>query len=144
MIYYLVAILVKCHLVAEVDSLFLTLCILDPDSPKKAKMKHLQRQYSSVRRKLEELEREQEEARGFSLSRAEKLKSKPMQKLMAEMSKLKVSVPNLFWHVQIDKFSRRNVTQFLTTKALYLQGEPALLSHICTLAPLPVGAISAK
>ena len=96
MTYYLVVILVKCHLVAEVDSLFLTLCILDPDSPKKAKMKHLQRQYSSVRRKLEELEREQEEARGFSLSRAEKLKSKPMQKLMAEMSKLKVSVSNLF------------------------------------------------
>ena len=71
--------------------------VLDPDSPKKAKMKHLQRQYSSVRRKLEELEREQEEARGFSLSRAEKLKSKPMQKLMAEMSKLKVSASDFLF-----------------------------------------------
>ena len=53
-------------------------------------MKHLQRQYSNVRRKLEELEREQEEIRGFSLSRAEKQKSKPMQKLMTEMNRLKV------------------------------------------------------
>ena len=94
---YLLVISLQCRLVAEDDSLFLTLCFLDPDSPKKAKMKHLQRQYSSVRRKLEELEREQEEARGFSLSRAEKLKSKPMQKLMAEMSKLKVSVCPTFF-----------------------------------------------
>lgn len=66
----------------------------DPDSPKKAKMKHLQRQYSNVKRKLEEMEREQEEVRGFSLSRAEKLKSKPMQKLMTEMTRLKRQIRN--------------------------------------------------
>ena len=58
-------------------------------SAKKAKLRQLQRQYSNVRKRLEELEQEQEKTQGYRLSQAEKLKLKPLRKLIAEQTRLK-------------------------------------------------------
>ena len=63
---------------------------LDQDSPKRTKLKQLNRQLNTVRRKLEDLEIEFENSPGgYKLSHIEKQKYKPMRKLLSEQSRLK-------------------------------------------------------
>ena len=64
----------------------------DQDSPKRNRIKQLQRQLSNVRKRLEEMEQECEKTQGYKLSQADKYKQKPIRKLLAEQSKLKKQI----------------------------------------------------
>ena len=70
---------------------------LDPESPRRIKMKKLTRELHNVKRKLEELENEFENSPGgYRLSHAEKQKHKPMRKLLNEQSRLKRQIRYFF------------------------------------------------
>ena len=67
----------------------------DPESPRRIKLKKLNRELSNIKRKLEELANEFENSPGgYRLSHVEKQKHKPMRKLLSEQSKLKRQIRN--------------------------------------------------
>ena len=67
----------------------------DPESPRRIKLKKLNRELSNIKRKLEELANEFENSPGgYRLSHVEKQKHKPMRKLLSEQSRLKRQIRN--------------------------------------------------
>ncbi|XP_059097108.1 protein FAM13A-like [Tigriopus californicus] len=60
----------------------------DPEASKKTKLKHLKKQLSSVRRKLENLQISFEESQGYKPSQADKQGERNMRRLLLEQSQL--------------------------------------------------------